>query len=767
MTKKPMTMGRLRSAISRARGIPIETNLARYRRRDPKLAEVVEACRGALGLEPYEEQLIAAAVLRQGKVAQMQTGEGKTLSAALAAGAGAADGRGFHIVTANDYLARRDAEWMRPLYEGLGLRVAAIEAGSSPEERRAAYGADVTYLTARELGFDYLRDGLAACAEELVQRPLARAIVDEADFILIDEARIPLVIAGSGEVDGVDPYEIDRAVLDFVAGTDFRADREGRTVALEDRGRAKAEALLGSAPGDLPERAMARIFASLHARALLWRDEDYIVKDGAVQLVDRLTGRVAEKRRWPWGIQAALEAKEGLRISPEGRIYGSIAIQHLMTLYPSLAAMTATAVPAAEELAQVYGLGTVVIPPHRASRRVDLPDAVFVDRSSRLRAVIGEIAAANARGRPVLVGTESVRDSEELSRALAREGIGHSLLNAKRDREEAALIARAGELGSVTISTNMAGRGTDIKLGEAGPLRELGGLYVIGMDKGDSRRVDDQLRGRTGRQGDPGTSRFFISLEDPLFARYGVRDFLPRPYRAGAEPGTVSGAVADPACLREIGRAQRIIEGQNSRIRRALLKRSLIVEYDRRYLRGLRDEALLELRLPPGVEEAVAARLSGGRLAKRGQGIRRLACRAFIARLDAMWADHLGLVEDVKEGLALQRLGGCDPSREYLRMVAEAFESAVRELEEATIRDVEEALARDGETENPLALGEGGRPDRPSSTWTYTVDDEALPGFDFGECSGAAALALGPLALPLFLARQVADTFGRLRDRRG
>jgi preprotein translocase subunit SecA len=814
MERKPRLAVRARYALGRAKGVPIEVDLGPYlalaraaraigadalsdaeilakaseaRGEALILALAAEAAKRSLGLDPYEEQLVAAAALSRGKVAQMATGEGKTLAAALAAALaprrGAAAGGGFHVLTANDYLARRDAEWMRPLYSSLGLSVAWIGERSTREERRAAYLADVTYLSARELGFDYLRDGLAGDASELVQPPFSRALVDEADFILIDEARVPLVIAGADEGDGVDVRAMDRVAAALEPGLDYRVDAEGRSVAVTGPGYARAALLLGL-PGasagpvgsdrpseDLPESAKARLFAALHARRLLRRDVDYVVKDGAARLVDSFTGRVAERRQWPWGIQAALEAKEGLEIGPEGRIYGSITTQHLMGLYPFMAAMTATAERAAEEFSRVYGMGTVVVPPARPSARIDLPDAVFWTKDAKAGAVAAEIARAHASGRPVLVGTASVLESEQLAAALAEAGVGCVVLNARNDEEEASLVARAGELGAVTISTNMAGRGTDIKLGEDPRIRELGGLYVIGTSRHESRRVDDQLRGRAGRQGDPGTSRFFLSLEDELFERYGVRGFLPEPYRSGPPPaGEEPREIADPACGREIGRAQAIIEGQNSTIRRLLIKRSLIVEFDRRYARALRDAALRELRLPDAVEEAIAAAGAEG-----ASGARSAAAGAFVARLDATWADHLAAVEDIKEGIGLQLYGGKDPHREYLAMVSGEFERAMRELESDALADCEEIFCEDTRREDTLredtrladapAAPRRGAPPRPASTWTYVVDEEKAPGFDLGSLSGIVGALLGPLALPAFLAQRLAKAFARRRGK--
>lgn len=676
----------------------------------------------------------------------MQTGEGKTLAAALAACLGALRGAGMHVLTANDYLAHRDAEWMRPIYESLGLGVASISGRSDPGERRAAYRADITYLTARELGFDYLRDGLAYDSRELVQRPLSSGIVDEADFILIDEARVPLVIAGQGRGDGVDLNAVDALALSLRAGVDYEVDPEGRRVMLSPAGEACIEVFAGGlgAAEEFVSLAKARLFAALHARCLLTRDVDYVVKGGEVKLVDSFTGRVAERRQWPWGIQAAIEAKEGLAIGPEGRIYGSITVQHLMSLYPRLAAMTATAVPAAAEFASAYGMGTLVIPPARPSIRLDLPDAVYWTSAAKKRALVAEILREHGRGRPVLVGTGSVLESEELASLLEAEGLDCVVLNAKNDEEEALLVSRAGGFGAITISTNMAGRGTDIRLGGDPRIAASGGLYVIGTNKHETRRVDDQLRGRAGRQGEPGATRFFLSLEDPLFVRYGVRDFLPWRYREGVLEGEPpDDAIDDPVVRKELARAQSILEGQNSRIRRSLRRFSLIVEYDRRFLREMRDEALIQGALPR------AAGLPDGAPVQPGM------IEAFLARVDSAWADFLAEVEDLKEGMHLLRYGGKDPKIEYITSVGEAFERTMRALESQAASDCRAILESGGEAPLPE-----GPPDRPASTWTYIVEEEEGLGFETGTISGAGALALGPLMLPLLVALRV---FGRAR----
>jgi preprotein translocase subunit SecA len=475
-------------------------------------------------------------------------------------------------------------------------------------------------------------------ADDLVRTEAGMAIVDEADFILIDEARVPLVIAGTADADDTSVTAVDACARGMRPGIDFSIDREARRVSILPDGHQRVESELGVA-GIHEERGaecFARVHAALHAHHLLKRDVDYVVKDGRIDLVDNFTGRVADRRQWPWGIQPALEAKEGVSIRPEGTIYGSITIQHLMRLYGKLSAMTATAVPSASELSETYGLSTVIVPPVAPVARVDEPDRVFATRDEKTRAIVEEILRAHAGGRPVLVGTASVLESRELADLLEKAGASCAVLNASDDEREAEIVAGAGKFGALTISTNMAGRGTDIRLGGDERVLSAGGLYVIGTNRHESRRVDDQLRGRAGRQGEPGMSRFFISLEDPLFERFGVREFLPR-----------GKSLSDPQVLREIDRAQSIIEGRNHTIRRTLAKYSRLVEMDRRRVRSLRDEALLEGRLPSAVEAALPS-----------PETRTAAATAYLCLMDRFWADHLLLVEEVREGVHLERYAG-------------------------------------------------------------------------------------------------------------
>lgn len=566
---------RLSCALKRSKGIPVETSLKPYERvvedirtfryetySDAALgkeaagirAEVsrrgvsdelvprfyalaAEAARRVLGLSAFDVQLVAAAVLYRGKLAQVRTGEGKTLSAVFPAALESLTGRGVHIMTANEYLAGRDAAWMGDVYRFLGAGVAAVREDMAAGEKRGAYREDVTYLTAKQAGFGFLKDGLCYSPSDVVMRPLNFCIVDEADFIMIDEARNPMVIAGGDEAFDVEPRRVNSFIRLLEEGRHFTVDRHGRNCFLTLEGQAMVESHLDC--GGIHEEDSFPVYAAVHvallAGHLLCRDVDYLVSDGGVELIDESTGRVAENRRWPYGIQTALEVKEGLSPRQEGFVYGSITTQHFLGLYPKIAAMTATAVPAAREL------------------------------SDRLTA----------------------------------RGIDHRVLNAQNDEEEAELIARAGMIGAVTVSTNMAGRGTDIRLG--GPeavdwerVRALGGLYVIGKHRYESLRVDNQLRGRAGRQGDPGSARFFISLEDELVTRYAITDFIPSRYIGNPSPEPIP----DPQVAREIARAQEIIEEQHFQMRTTLRRYSELVERQRRCLAALRAEVVHTRRFP-------------------------------------------------------------------------------------------------------------------------------------------------------------------------
>ncbi|HYG61356.1 MAG TPA: accessory Sec system translocase SecA2 [Thermoanaerobaculia bacterium] len=654
-------------------------------------AVVRETARRVLGERPFDVQMLAGIALHQGKLVEMQTGEGKTLAAVAPVALNALTGRGVHVLTFNDYLARRDGEWMGPVYERLGLTVSSIQDGLSTAERQRAYGCEVTYLTVKQAGFDLLRDGLCLEPGDQVHRPFHLALVDEADSILIDEARIPLVIAGSTGETGIDLDRLAGIARRLVRGTDY--DDDAQNVFLTERGAHRAEELLGCGnlfAGD-HVRLLAELRNALHAEALLRRDVDYIVRGGRIELVDELTGRVAENRHWPGGLQAAIEAKEGLHRQPEGKIFGSITIQHFLRRYPRLCGMTATASSSAAELAEVYGLDIATVPPNRPCVRVDHPDVIHVSKEAKRRALVAEIASTHAAGRPVLVGTVSVEESEDLAADLHKAGIACRVLNARDDAEEAAIVAEAGALGAVTISTNMAGRGTDIRLGGADEKQReavvaLGGLYVIGTNRHESRRIDDQLRGRAGRQGDPGSSRFIVSLEDSLLQRSGIERLVPRRVLEGERAAGETGRTIDhPAIRREVERVQRIVEGRHGDLRQRLLGYWQVLEHQRRQLQEWR-QPVLEGRL----EESLLARRSPDRWSKLREthGEELLAAieqRITLVTIDRCWSDHLAEMQAVRDEIHLVQLGGQDPFAEFCRAAGAAFETLPERIDETIV----------------------------------------------------------------------------------
>ena len=620
-----------------------------------------------LGLSMFDVQLQGALALANGKIAEMQTGEGKTLAAVPAVVWLAREGRGVHVMTVNDYLARRDAHWMGGIYEFLGLSVGHIQQGMTAEQRRQGYACDIAYATANEIGFDYLRDGLAMYPHEQVHRPFAAALIDEADSILIDEARIPLVIAGGDA--GPEPLarQVDRLVSHLRARRHYTLDEHGRNVALTDAGIRAVETSFGCGNLYAEENLdlLTAVQDSLHAHALLRRDFDYIVKDGAIESVDEFKGRIALNRRWPAGLQTAIEAKEGVALKAQGRILGSITLQNLIGLYPKVCGMTGTAATQADEFKLIYGLDVEVIPTHRPVIRVDHPDMVFRRWSAKAEALAGEIRKVHAAGRPVLVGTRSVAESEWLSARLA--DVPHQVLNARHEEREALMIAQAGQLGAVTISTNMAGRGTDIRLGPG--VAELGGLHVIGANRHESRRIDNQLRGRAGRQGDPGSSQFLVSLEDGLLTKIGM-DLLQ----------------TDP----DVDHIQRVAEGQNLEIRRFLHKYESVIEGQRLKIQRRRQDVLTGA-MPPDSE------------------LERLVT---LATIDELWSEYLADITDLREGVQWLSWGGRDPLYEYLTSVHSLFQ----ELEALIDEEIPRRLAEAREVHiDPTQRG---------ATWTYLTTDQ-------------------------------------------
>lgn len=479
-------------------------------------AVVREASKRTLGQRHYDVQLIGGMVLHEGNIAEMKTGEGKTLTATLPLYLNALTGKGAHLVTVNDYLARRDAAWMSPIYNALGLTVGIIQHNMSDSDRRAAYNADILYATNNELGFDYLRDNMKFRLSDYVQRDLNFAIVDEVDSILIDEARTPLIISGASDEGSGLYVEVNRIIPRLKRDEDYEVDEKHRQVQLTEAGNDKVEKALNVA--NLYDVAninlLHHVHQALRAHVLFKRDVDYVVKDGEVMLVDEFTGRILSGRRYSEGLHQAIEAKEGVKVERESQTLAAITLQNFFRLYKKLAGMTGTAVTEAEEFHRIYKLGVISVPTNKPMIRVDHPDLVFLTKGAKNRAIVTDIKERHLKGQPILVGTISIEASEELSEHLAQERIAHDVLNAKQHQREAEIVEHAGESGRVTIATNMAGRGTDIKL--TPDALAAGGLYILGTERHESRRIDNQLRGRSGRQGDPGESRFYLSLEDDL-----------------------------------------------------------------------------------------------------------------------------------------------------------------------------------------------------------------------------------------------------------
>jgi preprotein translocase subunit SecA len=620
-----------------------------------------------LGLEMFDVQLQGALALASGKIAEMQTGEGKTLAAVPAVVWYAKAGLGVHVMTVNDYLARRDAKWMGGIYEYLGLSVGYIQQGMSFEERKRAYACDITYATANEVGFDHLRDGLALHPREQVHRPFEVALIDEADSILIDEARIPLVIAGGKFAEEPLAYRVDRVARHFRRHQHYTLDEYGRNLALTDAGIRAVETSFGCS-NLFDEENLALLTAvqdSLHAHALLRRDVDYLVRDGAIESVDEFKGRIAQNRRWPAGLHTAIEAKEGVALKTQGRILGSITLQNLVALYPKVCGMTGTAATQAKEFRMVCGMEVDVIPTNRPVIRIDYPDELFDYKREKEAAVIDEIRSVHEAGRPVLVGTRSVEESERLSARLS--GIPHQVLNARHEELEAGMIARAGERGTVTISTNMAGRGTDIRLGAG--VAELGGLHVIGTNRHESRRIDHQLRGRAGRQGDPGSSRFFVSMEDELLVKYG-KEMVRLEH--------------------DIESIQRLVEGQNLDIRQFLNKYESVIEGQRQKIQRTRQDILTGAKPCSSELERLVS----------------------LATIDELWSEFLATITDLREGVQWLSWGGRQPLYEYLTSVHSLFQELELRIEEEIPKRVQEAQER------------GTDPSERGATWTYLTTDQ-------------------------------------------
>ncbi|ACU91390.1 preprotein translocase subunit SecA [Desulfomicrobium baculatum] len=698
-----------------------------------------EASRRVLGMRHFDVQLMGGMILHQGKIAEMKTGEGKTLVATLPVVLNALSGKGVHVVTVNDYLARRDAAWMGQLYTFMGLTVGVIVHGLSDAERQEAYGADVTYGTNNEFGFDYLRDNMKFYKHQLVQRPLNFAIVDEVDSILIDEARTPLIISGPGEKSTTLYARVNSIIPRLTRDDHFTIDEKARTVVLTDEGVVHCEEILGVTNLFDPANITLQhhILQALRAHYLFTLDDHYIVKDGQVVIVDEFTGRLMPGRRFSDGLHQALEAKEGVKVEAENQTLASITFQNFFRMYKKLSGMTGTADTEAVEFQQIYGLEVVVAPPNKQMVRKDFPDVILKTQAEKFGAIVEEIKGLHAKGQPVLVGTTSIEKSEYISTLLKKKGVPHEVLNAKYHEKEAEIVAMAGQKGRVTIATNMAGRGTDIVLGEG--VRELGGLHILGSERHESRRIDNQLRGRAGRQGDPGSSRFYLALDDTLMRLFGSERIAGIMEKLGLEDGQT---IENPLISRSIENAQKRVEGHNFEIRKQLIDYDNVMNQQREVIYSLRREFMIAEDLQPTVEEFVDDLLSQvyepldnrkgqaesleeargmirskldeifamERMAPGGKFMEKEEARAAILSvleehrslapdqyqeilrfflldaLDRNWKDHLLQMDYLKEGIGLRGYAQRDPKQEYKREGFELFEDLIFRIRENTMK---------------------------------------------------------------------------------
>ncbi|WP_342319701.1 accessory Sec system translocase SecA2 [Corynebacterium mayonis] len=696
------------------------------------LAILSVASSRTLKMTPFEVQNQAVLRLLEGDVIQMATGEGKTLVGAMAATGYALTGKRVHVITVNDYLAQRDAEWMRPLVEFFGLSVGAVTEDSSREDRLAAYRCDVVYAPVSEIGFDHLRDNQITSRSQALQAPAEVALVDEADSVLVDEALVPLVLAGS-QPGTQATGRITEAVSHLEKDKHYTIDADGRNAFLTDEGAKRLENLLGIDSLYSEEHigdTLVRVNLALHARALLIRDIHYIVEDGKVSLVDASRGRVAELQRWPDGLQAAVEAKEGLDVSEGGRILDSITLQALMRRYPVVCGMTGTAVEATDQLRSFYGLHVAVIDRAQELQRFDEADRIYATMEEKNSAIVAEIERLHSLGQPVLVGTHDVAESEALAAALGARGIEVNVLNAKNDQEEARIIAEAGDVGRVTVSTQMAGRGTDIRLGGADEadkekVASLGGLAVIGTARHRTARLDNQLRGRAGRQGDPGLSVFFVSLEDDIVATGGEGE------QVTAHPAE-DGRVESSRIQHFVEHCQRVTEGQLLEIHSQTWKyNKLLADH-----RDILDERRANL-LDTDIAWRELAKRSPQRAEELGhlpdEVVKQAAREIMLFHLDEEWSHHLALMDDVRESIHLRAIARETPIDEYHRI-------AVREFKDLANRAVDKAV----ETFNTVRIDEAGAHlaeagwKRPSATWTYMVSDNPLAGSGNSFISGIA-----------------------------
>ena len=741
---------------------------------DDILIEAFAVCREAssrvLGMKHYPEQLIGGIVLHQGRISEMKTGEGKTLVATLPAYLNALSGKGVHIITVNDYLAKRDMEWMGQLYNFLGLTTGVIVHELNNAQRRESYNADITYGTNNEFGFDYLRDNMVIYKEERVQRELNFCIVDEVDSILIDEARTPLIISGAGEK-STEFYKVaDYFVKGLKEEEDYTIDEEAKAVMLTDSGVEKAEKTFNIENYADSENMSIQHYVTqaLKANYSMRKDKDYMVKDGEVIIVDEFTGRLMEGRRYSDGLHQAIEAKEGVRIARESKTLATITFQNYFRMYNKLSGMTGTAATEENEFREIYGLDVIQIPTHKPVQRIDKTDVIYKSEKGKFNAIVKEIEETHKTGQPILVGTVSIEKSEALSSLLKKKGIPHRVLNAKYHEQEAEIIAEAGELGKVTIATNMAGRGTDIKLGEG--VLEVGGLKIIGTERHESRRIDNQLRGRAGRQGDKGSSRFYISLEDDLMRIFGSDRIKNVVDKLGLEEDD---EIENKMISKQIENAQKKVEGNNFNVRKTLLgyddvmnmqreviykQRSEVLEgedlkdqilgmtkevidnavdahlnnYDndvevemKKLLKYLNDICIPENRVSVDdiaelsndeIKEKlydIAAEIYNGKEEEfTSEKMRELERVILLKVVDSKWMDHIDNMDHLKQGMNLRAFKQQDPVQAYQMEGSQMFEEMIEGIKTDTVKYlfhvqmVNEAPARERVAEETKAVHE-------------------------------------------------------------
>ncbi len=748
-------MAKLTDEELRAKTEEFKSRLANGETLDDILVEAFAVCREAawrtLKMKHFKVQIIGGIVLHEGNIAEMKTGEGKTLVATLPVYLNALEGKGVHVVTVNDYLAKRDSEWMGQIYTFLGLTVGCVIHGITDEVRKEAYKADITYGTNNEFGFDYLRDNMVIYEEQLTQRPLNFAIVDEVDSILIDEARTPLIISGRGE-DSSDAYQIADRFAKTIKEEDYTYEEKDKKIGLTDEGIAKAEKFYHIENFGDPENMEINhyVLQALKARITMKRDVDYIVKDGEIVIVDEFTGRLMFGRRYSNGLHQAIEAKEGVLVRSESKTLATITIQNYFRMYQKLAGMTGTAKTEEDEFRDIYNMNVVVIPTNKPVIREDKEDAIFATEPAKYKAIADRICEVHETGQPILVGTISIENSERLSLLLNKRGIKHNVLNAKQHEKEAQIVAEAGRLGQVTIATNMAGRGTDIILGgaEATPeeqaeVKALGGLCIIGTERHESRRIDNQLRGRAGRQGDPGQTQFFISLEDDLMRLFGGDRLQGVMNRFGMSQDALEAGMLS----KTIENAQKRVESKNFEIRKYVLQYDNVMNKQREVIYDERRKVLFDTDVKEYImgmmEEMVGAVIDTETADKKfseewdfdalNKNLKRItpyfpgikpASQEFIEKedlkqdvidmfrdlyekkekeigdermraiermimlrvVDNRWMDHIDAMDDLKQGIGLRSLGQMDPAAAYANEGFDMFEEMISDIREEVVR---------------------------------------------------------------------------------